>query len=268
MDRYAVVGHPVTHSKSPRIHAAFAQQTAQALSYDAMDVAPGHFDADVAAFFAQGGKGLNVTVPYKEEAYRFADRLTRRARQAGAVNTLAKQADGSILGDNTDGIGLVRDMVENQGWSLQGKRVLLLGAGGAVRGVLGPLLEQQPARIVIANRTASKAVNLAIAFGEAVTGCGYDALAGQVFDVVINGTSASLAGEMPPLPDTVLAAGAACYDMMYGNKPTVFLQWARQHGAKTADGLGMLVEQAAESFTLWRDVRPQTAPVLATLRAS
>lgn len=267
MDRYAVVGHPVAHSRSPRIHAAFAEQVGHALQYDAIDIAPGQFDAEVGRFFTEGGKGLNITLPYKQDAYRFADRLTRRARQAGAVNTLARQADGCIVGDNTDGAGLLRDMLVNQHWQLQGKRVLVLGAGGAVRGVLGPLLEQQPAALVIANRTASKAENLATAFGEPVSGCGYDALGGQFFDVVINGTSASLSGELPPLPEGLLADGACCYDMMYGVEPTVFLQWALQHGANTADGLGMLVEQAAESFVLWRDVRPQTAAVLAALRA-
>ena len=266
MDRYAVVGHPVAHSKSPRIHTLFAESTGQTLSYDAIDIAPGQFDAEVSVFFAQGGKGLNVTLPYKEDAYRFADRLTRRARQAGAVNTLARQADGSILGDNTDGAGLMRDMLVNHQWQVQGKRVLVLGAGGAVRGVLGPLLEQQPACVVVANRTASKAMNLATAFGEPVTGCGYDALGDQAFDVLINGTSASLAGERPPLPESVLAPGACCYDMMYGAQPTVFLQWAQSHEAVIADGLGMLVEQAAESFLLWRDVRPDTAAVLALLR--
>jgi shikimate dehydrogenase len=249
------------------MHGAFAAQTGEALVYDAIDVAPGEFEQQVKAFFEAGGKGLNVTLPYKEEAYRLADRLTRRARQAGAVNTLARQADGSVLGDNTDGAGLLRDVTETLQWPIRKRRVLVLGAGGAVRGILGPLLEQQPAAVVIANRTQSKAMQLAQAFGEGVTGCGYDALAGQAFDVVINGTSASLAGELPPLPEGVLAEGACCYDMMYGPEPTVFLQWANAHGAKTADGLGMLAEQAAESFLLWRGTRPCTAPVLAMLRA-
>lgn len=267
VDRYAVVGHPVAHSKSPRIHAAFAAQTGQALSYTAIDIAPGEFESRVRAFFAAGGRGLNVTLPYKEEAYRLADSLSRAARQAGAVNTLWRGEDGRLHGDNTDGAGLVRDLMANQGWPLRGRRILLLGAGGAVRGVLGPLLAEQPAGLVIANRTADKARQLAQAFGARVQGCGYPALAGQVFDVVINGTSASLAGALPPLPDALLAPGAGCYDMMYGAEPTVFLRWAGTHGAAAcADGLGMLVEQAAEAFFLWRGLRPDTAPVLVMLR--
>ncbi len=265
-DRYAVVGHPVAHSKSPRIHRQFAEQTGEPVEYRAIDIPPGEFAARVQAFFAAGGKGLNVTLPYKEEAYRLAERLTRRARQAGAVNTLALQGDGSLLGDNTDGAGLVQDLQHNLHWDIRGLRVLLLGAGGAVRGVIGPLLEQQPAVLVIANRTPEKAVQLATAFGSGVRGCGYAALAGEAFDLVINGTSASLAGELPPLPAGLLAAGACCYDMMYGPEPTVFLRWAQDHGAATADGLGMLVEQAAEAFFLWRRVRPQTGPVLQALR--
>lgn len=268
-DRYAVVGHPVAHSKSPRIHRTFAEQTGEAVEYRAIDIPAGEFETRVREFFDAGGKGLNVTLPYKEDACRFATRLTRRARQAGAVNTLLREADGSILGDNTDGAGLVRDLTGNLHWDIRGLRVLVLGAGGAVRGVIGPLLEQQPAALVVANRTLSKAQALADAFGPPVSGCGFDALAGQRFDLVINGTSASLGGELPPLPDTLLADGACCYDMMYGLEPTVFLRWAKAHGAAAvADGLGMLVEQAAEAFFLWRGVRPKTAAVLLQLRTA
>ena len=267
-DRYAVFGNPIAHSKSPQIHAAFAAQTQQDMCYERQLVEIGDFDNAARGFFEHGGKGLNITVPFKLDAYAFASRLTERAQQAGAVNTLALRQDGSILGDNTDGIGLVTDIVENLGWKMSARRVLVLGAGGAVRGVLGPLQNQHPAALVVANRTEAKAQELAALFGGSVKGCGFDALAGQSFDIVINGTSASLAGDLPPLPDTLLAPGACCYDMMYGARPTVFMQWAQQHGAASiADGLGMLVQQAAEAFFLWRGVRPQTAPVIAQLRA-
>lgn len=269
-DRYAVFGNPIGHSKSPQIHAAFAEQTKQAMVYTAQLVDVDGFHAAARDFFNQGGKGLNVTVPFKLEACQFADELTSRAAFAGAVNTLALQDDGQILGDNTDGIGMVSDITGNLGWTLQGKRILLLGAGGAVRGVLQPLLAEAPVTVVIANRTASKAVELAQQFSSfgTLSGCGYEDLAGQCFDVVINGTSASLSGDLPPLPDTLLAPGAVCYDMMYSAEPTVFLRWARAHGAlQVADGLGMLVGQAAQAFALWRGVTPTTAEVIAMLRA-
>lgn len=274
-DRYAVFGNPVAHSKSPQIHAAFAQQTQQDLHYDRQLVELGQFAVAAREFFEGGGKGLNITVPFKLDAYAFASQLTPRALQAGAVNTLARQPDGSILGDNTDGAGLVADITANLGWPVRGKKILLLGAGGAVRGVLGPLLLQQylqvpPQQMVIANRTAQKAVELAAAFraqGD-ICGCGYDQLGDAQFDIVINGTSASLAGDLPPLPANLLAADACCYDMMYGATPTVFMQWAAQHGAAhIADGLGMLVEQAAEAFFVWRGVRPRTQTVMQQLRA-
>jgi shikimate dehydrogenase len=268
-DRYAVVGNPVEHSKSPLIHSAFAEQTGQDLHYDRL-LAPLHeFAATVQQFFNNGGKGLNVTVPFKQEAYALADTLTPRAQLAGAVNTLKQETDGRLLGDNTDGAGLVQDLTVNHELALGGKSLLVLGAGGAVRGVLGPLLEQQPRRLVIANRTAARAVELAGHFDMAaiLAGCGLGDLAGQQFDLVINGTAASLEGQVPAVPDDVLLPGAVCYDMMYSQEPTAFVRWGQEHGAAASlDGLGMLVEQAAESFRIWRGVRPDTAPVLAMLR--
>jgi len=270
-DLYAVFGNPIAHSKSPQIHALFAQQTQQDLHYDRQLVEPGNFAAAAKAFFAAGGKGLNITVPFKLDAYAFANALTPRAQLAAAVNTLALQKDGSVLGDNTDGAGLLRDISVNLGWQLRGRKILVLGAGGAVRGVLEPLLSLQPQYIVIANRTPSKAIELAKAFSTQndISGCGYEQLGAAQFDIVINGTSASLAGDLPPLPENLLAPDACCYDMMYGAKPTVFMQWATQHNAgQVADGLGMLVEQAAEAFALWRGVRPHTAGVIAQLRTA
>lgn len=270
-DQYAVFGNPIEHSKSPTIHAAFAAQTGQDMAYGKQLVELNGFNAAADAFFARGGKGLNITVPFKQDAYSYAARLTPRARHAGAVNTLALQDDGTILGDNTDGVGMVRDMLENLGWEIRAKKVLVLGAGGAVRGILEPLLEQLPQHVVIANRTIDKALQLARGFAEMgyLLGCGFDMLEGQQFDLVINGTSASLAGELPPLPGDLLTGDGRCYDMMYGAEPTPFMLWARQHGARAvADGLGMLVEQAAESFRLWRGVSPDTAPVITTVRAS
>ena len=262
-DRYAVFGHPIAHSKSPLIHAAFARQTGQDMSYEAILAPLDGFAASVAQFVAAGGRGANVTVPFKEEAFRLASRLSLRAQRAGAVNTLSFEADG-IVGDNTDGAGLVADLTHNLHCALAGKRILLLGAGGAARGVIEPLLEQQPAALVIANRTVSRAQELADLFGRGVRACGFDA-ADTSFDLVINATAASLAGELPPLSPRVFAAGALAYDMMYG-RDTPFLSFARTHGAATADGLGMLVEQAAEAFHVWRGIRPDTAPVIAALR--
>ncbi len=267
-DQYAVFGNPINHSKSPAIHRQFAEQTGQDMHYAKQLVPLNEFVPFAREFFAQGGKGLNVTVPFKVEAFRFAQQLSPRAQRAGAVNTLALQADGSILGDNTDGIGMVHDM-HNLGWDIQGKRVLILGAGGAVRGVLQPLLAELPAQLVIANRTHSKAEQLAAEFHDLgdVAVRGFDRFASERFDIVINGTSASLAGDLPPLPDGLLSENAACYDMMYGPEPTVFLKWAAQNGAgKMADGLGMLVGQAAEAFYLWRHIRPEVVPVITTLR--
>lgn len=275
MDRYAVVGNPIAHSKSPLIHAAFARQTGQALSYEALLAPLDGFARTIAEFRAAGGRGANVTVPFKLEAFALADRHTPRAQAAGAVNTLAFDTDG-ILGDNTDGAGLVRDLSVNLGCALAGRRILLLGAGGASRGVLLPLLAEGPAALVIANRSADKAAALAAQFATLfaaqagateLRGGGFDALAGQRFDLVINATAASLAGELPPLPPGLYAEGALAYDMMYGPHRTPFLDAALADGAaRVADGLGMLVEQAAESFALWRGVRPDSAPVLAELR--
>ena len=271
MDRYAVIGNPIAHSKSPQIHAAFARQTGQELSYGALLAPVDGFAQTVADFRAQGGRGLNVTVPFKLEAFALAEHHTARAQAAGAVNTLAFGADG-VLGDNTDGAGLVRDLTANLNFALAGCRILLLGAGGATRGVLLPLLDSRPARLTIANRTVAKADALAALFAAragdtALDACGFDALAGRRFDLVINATAASLADELPPLPPGLYAEGALAYDMMYARAPTRFMRAALADGAaRVADGLGMLVEQAAESFTLWRGVRPDSAPVLAELR--
>jgi shikimate dehydrogenase len=267
--RYAVMGNPVAHSKSPVIHKQFAHQFGHAIEYTALWVDTDGFAEAVQQFRAEGGKGLNITVPFKLEAFSLADNLSERAKLAGAVNTIRFEPDGKIFGDNTDGTGLVHDLTKNLNVQLRGKKILVLGAGGAVRGVLGPLLKQNPVLLVIANRTVAKAKELARTFGQfgKVEAVGYDELVGKRFDVVINGTSASLKGEMPPLPVNVFAGNGVAYDMMYGDKPTPFLEWAMLHGAGTAaDGLGMLVEQAAESYLLWRGVRPETRHVIAALR--
>ena len=268
MDRYGVFGNPIGHSKSPLIHRLFAEQTGQSLRYEALLAPLDDFEGFARAFFVEG-RGANVTVPFKEQAFRLADCLSERARRAGAVNTLQKREDGRLLGDNTDGAGLVRDLCVNAGIDLSGKRILLLGAGGAVRGVIEPLLAQRPAVLVIANRTVEKAEQLAREFADLghLVASGFDWLDEPV-DLIINGTSASLAGELPPIAAGLIAPGhTCCYDMMYGKEPTAFNRWAAAHGAAlTLDGLGMLVEQAAEAFALWRGVRPDTAPVLAELR--
>ena len=265
-NRYAVIGNPVAHSKSPQIHAEFARQTGQELVYERLLAPADAFIATANAFRANGGRGLNVTLPFKGEAFRYAGRLSQSARAAQAVNTLRFERD-AIIGDNTDGAGLVNDLVRNLGCAVAGARVLLLGAGGAARGVIWPLLEQQPAQLVIANRTFGKAQHLAQSCHGAVEVGTYAALADRQFDLVVNATSASLTGELPPLPRGVFARGALAYDMMYGRGETPFLAFARGEGAATfADGLGMLVEQAAESFFIWRGLRPNTAPVLKLLR--
>jgi shikimate dehydrogenase len=272
-DRYGVIGHPVAHSKSPDIHARFAAQTRQDLIYDRLLAPLGGFADTVQSFMWQNGKGLNVTVPFKLEAHVLAMELTERARAAGAVNTLTFSLGGNggslILGDNTDGVGLVADIVRNAGISVAGKRVLLLGAGGAARGVLLPLLNEHPAELVIANRTESKAIALARQFAERgnVSAGDFTSLQ-QVFDIVINATSASLTTDVPSISPVVFGANALAYDMMYGKDPTVFMRFAEQHGASVRDGLGMLVEQAAESFFVWRGVRPDTASVFSELRAT
>ena len=266
-DRYAVIGNPVAHSKSPRIHALFAQQTAQDMRYEAILAPRDGFAATVHAFSADGGRGLNVTLPFKEQAFRMATQCSPRAQAAGAVNTL-RFKDKEIFGDNTDGAGLIRDIESNLGFSVAGRRVLLLGAGGAARGCILPLLGRTPMCLVIANRNVDKAFHLAAAFsGQPLkpAGCGFVQLAGQSFDLVINATSAGLGDATLPLPPGLFAAGCLVYEMLYG-KDTPFLAQARDAGMRTADGLGMLVEQAAESFLLWRGVRPETASVLALLR--
>lgn len=271
-DRYAVIGNPVAHSKSPQIHAAFARETGQDLTYEAILAPANGFEQEVRAFITAGGKGMNVTVPFKLDAYRLAATRSARAEAAKAVNTLVFSARG-IHGDNTDGLGLVADLGRNLGLGLAGKRILLLGAGGAARGVILPLLEQKPASLTLANRTVEKARALQLEFAPSagacpVDACGFDELAGRQFDLAINATAASLADEAPALPQGIYAPGSLAYDMVYGKGLTPFLRAARAQGAAhLADGLGMLVEQAAESFFLWRGVRPATAPVLAGLRA-
>ena len=268
-DRYCVFGNPVAHSRSPAIHAAFAAATGQALTYEARLAAVDGFREAVFNFRAEGGKGANVTVPFKEEAFRLSTRLSPRAERAGAVNTLAFAAN-EIHGDNTDGAGLVRDIEVNLGFSLAGKRILLLGAGGAARGVIAPLLACNPAALTIANRSTDKAEALAQQFSDlaAVDAGNFAKTAGRRFDAVINATSASLSGEALPLPAGIFAPGSLAYDMMYGKGETPFLTLARAQGAAhLADGLGMLVEQAAEAFLVWRGVRPDSQPVLAALRA-
>lgn len=266
-DRYAVIGHPIAHSKSPDIHARFAAQTKQNLIYERLLAPLDGFAETVRVFIKQGGKGANITVPFKLEAYALASELTERAKAAGAVNTLTFR-DKKICGDNTDGVGLVHDIMQNAGIALKGKRVLLLGAGGAARGVLLPLLDEQPGELVIANRTVSKAQQLAQQFSgnAAVSASDFFGLRG-VFDVIINATAASLSDDVPPLAPALISQTTFAYDMMYGKQPTVFMRFAEGHGAQVRDGLGMLVEQAAESFFIWRGVRPQTDAVFAELRA-
>ncbi len=269
-DQYAVFGNPIAHSRSPQIHALFAAQTRQDIVYKKQQVELDKFKETTRDFFAQGC-GLNITVPFKLEAFAFADALSERAQRAGAVNTLKKMPDGKIFGDNTDGAGLLHDITLNLGWKITGKRVLILGAGGAVRGILAPLLAENPAKLVVSNRTTSKAQTLLEAFScpEKLSICEWGALnqteINESFDIVINGTAASLQGEMPALNPAIFAKNACAYDLMFNGK-LPFLMWAKQHGAQVADGLGMLVEQAAESFYLWRGVRPETLAVIQTLR--
>ncbi|MEK0429758.1 MAG: shikimate dehydrogenase [Pseudomonadota bacterium] len=268
-DHYAVIGNPIAHSKSPQIHARFAEQTGQQIRYERLLAPVDAFEATVKAFIASGGSGANVTVPFKLEAFRFANELSARARAAGAVNTLHVR-DRQVFGDNTDGVGLVRDIVEAAGVQISGKRLLLLGAGGAARGVILPLLAESPARLLIANRTPERAAELAAQFSDQLVPIGASSFAelNESFDVVINATSASLSAELPPVPVTVFGSNSFVYDMMYAAQPTPFMQLASGYGAHVRDGLGMLVEQAAESFHIWRGVRPQTAPVYAWLRST
>ena len=268
VDDYAVIGNPISHSKSPSIHALFAEQTQQSILYTAMHVDVGGFSQAVGNFAAAGGKGLNITVPFKQEAWALVNERSERAERAGAVNTIKIDND-HLYGDNTDGVGLVNDLTLNNGIDLSGKNILLMGAGGAARGVLIPLLKEKPASLFIANRTPDKAKDLAEDFADSgnIQGGGYESLADKQFDIVINATAASLQGELPPLPDTLLNDNASCYDMMYAAEPTPFMQWASSHNAsKVLDGLGMLVEQAAESFYIWRNVKPETKSVIEKLR--
>lgn len=269
VDNYAVMGDPVAHSKSPRIHHAFAAQTGRRLHYGRIRVPSGRFPEALDLFGGRGGKGLNITLPYKEEAWRAATVLTTRALLAGAVNTLTFTPHGELEGDNTDGAGLVQDMDHN-GIRLAGRRVLVLGAGGAVRGVLGPLMERSPAAVVIANRTPARAEKIVATHPHpALSACGLPALQGLGrFDVLINSISAGLQGEMPPLPASLADADSACYDMLYGDAETPFCRWGHRQGAAVVlDGLGMLVEQAAESFLIWQGVRPETGAVIEMLRS-
>ncbi|MDA3920242.1 MAG: shikimate dehydrogenase [Salinisphaera sp.] len=267
LDRYAVIGHPIEHSRSPEIHALFAQQTGERLTYDRLAAPPDGFAAAATDFFAHGGAGLNVTLPFKQEAAAWCDRLSARASNAGAVNTLKKEDNGNILGDNTDGAGLLADLVNHLGITVANQRILILGAGGAVRGVVPALLDAGALDIMIANRTLEKAKAIMTACGDPrVTACGLDA-PGSKASLVINAISAGLSGSMPALPADLLANADAVYDMLYADQPTPFLRWACENGvARQADGFGMLVEQAAESFALWRGIRPETAPIIARLR--
>lgn len=272
-DLYAVVGNPISHSKSPRIHSLFAQQTGENLEYTAIQAPLDDFAGVVTGFFERGGLGLNVTVPFKEEAWKLADRRTERAEKAGAANTLYRDGEQNITADNTDGQGLVTDLVQNHGVGLAGARILVLGAGGAVRGVLGPLLGQKPSSLTIANRTVAKAQGLVLLFADEaaevdVDACGFEA-PDSPYDVIINGTSASLQGDLPPLAPSVIGPDTVVYDMMYSLEVTCFNQWAQDQGAKKVfDGLGMLVEQAAESFRVWRGTVPDTASVIEVLRTN
>jgi shikimate dehydrogenase len=268
-DHYAVIGHPIAHSKSPLIHAAFARQTGEDIAYDRILAPLDGFGTAAAQFAADGGKGLNVTMPFKLEAYALSATLSARARIAGAVNTLRREHD-AWYGDNTDGVGVVRDLRQNLGVTLAGRDVLVLGAGGATRGIVAPLLEQRPRTLTVANRTVDKAVALAadfVGYGE-VRAASAAALEGRYFDVVIHATSgAKESDDVMPWPSALYAPGALAYDLSYADEPTPFMRWARLHGAARAvDGLGMLIEQAAESFFVWRGVRPDTRPVFSLLR--
>ncbi len=270
--RYAVFGNPIGHSKSPSLQMAFAHQTHQDMIYTAQCVDIDKFDQTADDFFEHGGLGLNITVPFKIQAFTYADRLTVRAQKAGAVNTLIKSGD-NIIGDNTDGVGFVYDVEHNLQWPLENKSVLVLGAGGAVRGILQPLLKAGVGKVLIANRTQEKAQQLADDFSEDgnIASCHYSDLVDypQGFDIIVNGTSASLSGNLPELPDNIIHPSSCCYDMMYEKGDTVFMRWAKQQGTKyAADGVGMLVSQGAESFYQWRKIRPETKAVIQKIKSS
>ena len=271
IDRYGVMGYPVSHSRSPVIHRLFALQTHQNLQYELLQVTPDKLDTAVRQFQRTGGKGLNITVPHKTEVTKLCDQLSERARTAGAANTLSFR-DGEILGDNTDGIGLLRDLAVNLDVNLEGANILILGAGGATRGIVGPLLEMQPVSLRIANRTLDKAQVLADHFSRSgpVSACRFNVVpVTEQYDLIINATSAGVKGDSPPYPAEAISPGTLCYDLSYGLKPTPFSVWAREQGAeRSIMGWGMLVEQAAESFHIWRGVRPETAPVLKQMKIS
>ena len=268
LDRYGVFGHPIGHSRSPEIHGRFAAQTRQALDYRAYEVPLEALDDALKSFRAAGGRGLNCTLPLKEEVLKHCGRLSESARRCGAVNTLTLGHDGLWWGDNTDGLGLVRDLTLNLGIPIQGQRLLILGAGGATRGLLAPLFEAGAASVWIANRTPERAALLvqeASSLGP-LRASGFDTLQGAQFDLVLNATAASLSGVLLPLPDGLLSEGGCCYDLAYAKVPTPFVRWGQSQGARSsADGIGMLVEQAAESFWIWRGIRPETAPVIEAL---
>lgn len=267
-EHYAVFGDPIQHSKSPRIHTLFAEQTQQPLVYTAQRVPASDFTVAVSDFFAHGGKGLNCTVPLKELAWNYAEHLSARATLAKAVNTLKIMPDGSIYGDNTDGVGLLNDLKHNH-IQITASRILVLGAGGATRGIVAPLLAQNPTQLVIANRTASKALALVQEFRSTVIAASsLTELSGRQFDLIINATSASLSDDLPELPENLLATGGSCYDLAYATQATSFVRWGiAQQAVKSLDGLGMLVEQAAEAFYVWRGVHPDTSTVINLLNA-
>ena len=268
-DKFAVFGNPIKQSKSPIIHTLFAQQYAQHIEYRAVRVELDDFVQATNLFFEGGGAGLNITVPFKHEAFALAHRNSERSLRAGAVNVLTLADDGLIDGDNTDGIGLIRDLIANLGWTVQGLRVLLVGAGGAARGVLEPLLRERPRELLVVNRTAARAADLAVEFAGIgpLEGGACDLIGTRQFDLIINATSAGLSGAVPELPSSMLTERSCCYDMVYGAEPTPFLRWSADHAAgAVSDGLGMLVEQAAEAFYIWRQLRPETRPVIDQLR--
>lgn len=269
MDRYAVFGHPIGHSRSPEIHARFAEQTGHGIDYRAIEVPLETFEARLQAFRQAGGQGINCTLPLKERAFACCTSHSPRALHSGAVNTLLWLGDGSLHGDNTDGIGLVRDLTQNLGVRLQGMRILILGAGGATRGIIAPLFEAGASSLWIANRTPPRAQTLAAAFREhgPIHTSGFGEIAGdRPFDLVLNATAASLSDDGIPLPEGLLDSTSCCYDLAYAKEATPFLRWGKRHGARlNADGIGMLVEQAAEAFFLWRGVFPETAPVIEAL---
>lgn len=267
---YAVLGNPVSHSLSPRIHTHFAEQTAQPIQYQAIEVPLDGFNQQLFEMQNKGYKGANITVPFKQQAWDICDQLSTRARDAGAVNTLTFLEGGEIAGDNTDGVGLVRDLRQNLKLLMRERRILILGAGGAVRGVLGPILEQQPKKLTIANRSLDKAEALVNIFTNngSIDVSAYDDLGNEQYDLIINGTAAGLDNQVPPIPETVLGVNSVCYDMMYNlQQDTAFVSWAMDHGAVDAyDGLGMLIEQAAESFQIWRGISVETRELMESLR--